>query len=134
MRRVNLWRKIIGPSPTPLMQPNPKRQVFAADVEIPSDKEKPWLSDAQRFGNIRVEVVGESHYQPAIRKACNWDRKVREKCRQILGAFVPVAAGSFEADVRTQAMPRKSPWYSVIMPVHHNNTRCTGFCRLRVVI
>jgi hypothetical protein len=25
-----------------------------------------------RFGDIRVDVVGESHYQPAIRAACNW--------------------------------------------------------------
>ena len=31
-----------------------------------------WLEDTERFGDIRVEVVGESHYQPAIRAACDW--------------------------------------------------------------
>jgi hypothetical protein len=35
-------------------------------------KDARWLEDAERFGDIRVEVVGESHYQPAIRAACNW--------------------------------------------------------------
>jgi len=38
----------------------------------PAVKETRWLEDADRFGDIRVEVVGESHYQPAIRAACNW--------------------------------------------------------------
>jgi hypothetical protein len=31
-----------------------------------------WLEDVERFGDIRVDVVGESHYQPAIRSACDW--------------------------------------------------------------
>jgi len=28
--------------------------------------------EVQRFGDIRVDVVGESNYQAAIRKACGW--------------------------------------------------------------
>jgi HIRAN domain-containing protein len=35
-------------------------------------KDKRWVKDAERFGDIRVDVVGESHYQAAIRTACNW--------------------------------------------------------------
>lgn len=31
-----------------------------------------WLEQAERFGDVRVDVVGESHYQPAIRRACGW--------------------------------------------------------------
>lgn len=31
-----------------------------------------WVEDVERFGDIRVDVVGESHYQPAIRSACDW--------------------------------------------------------------
>ncbi|HET7486130.1 MAG TPA: HIRAN domain-containing protein [Solirubrobacterales bacterium] len=40
--------------------------------DTPGTKDALWLADAERFGDIRVEVVGESHYQPAIRAACNW--------------------------------------------------------------
>jgi HIRAN domain len=36
------------------------------------DADPRWLEDAERFGDIRVDVVGESHYQPAIRAACDW--------------------------------------------------------------
>lgn len=28
--------------------------------------------EVERFGDIRVDVVGESNYQEAIRKACSW--------------------------------------------------------------
>lgn len=38
----------------------------------PGTKDTRWLEDAERFGDIRVHVVGESHYQPAIRAACDW--------------------------------------------------------------
>jgi hypothetical protein len=31
-----------------------------------------WVEDVERFGDIRVDVVGESHYQQAIRSACDW--------------------------------------------------------------
>lgn len=40
--------------------------------DAPGTKDAQWLADAERFGDIRVEVVGESHYQPAIRAACDW--------------------------------------------------------------
>jgi hypothetical protein len=30
------------------------------------------LTGDKRFGDLQVDVVGESHYQPAIRSACNW--------------------------------------------------------------
>ncbi len=36
------------------------------------DADPRWLEDAERFGSIRIDVVGESHYQPAIRAACGW--------------------------------------------------------------
>lgn len=39
---------------------------------IPSAKDRRWVEDAERVGDIRVDVVGESHYQAAIRAACNW--------------------------------------------------------------
>lgn len=37
-----------------------------------SPTDERWAEDVERFGDIRVDVVGESHYQPAIRNACNW--------------------------------------------------------------
>lgn len=37
-----------------------------------SAKDSRWIEDVERFGDIRVDVVGESHYQPAIRAACDW--------------------------------------------------------------
>lgn len=37
-----------------------------------STRDTRWAEDAERFGDIRVDVVGESHYQSAIRAACNW--------------------------------------------------------------
>jgi hypothetical protein len=39
---------------------------------VPSTRETRWTEDVERFGDIQVDVVGESHYQPAIRTACNW--------------------------------------------------------------
>jgi len=42
------------------------------DQNAPGVNDTRWLKDAERFGDIRVNVVGESHYQPAIRAACNW--------------------------------------------------------------
>jgi HIRAN domain len=40
--------------------------------DAPGVKDARWLGDIERFGDIRVDVVGESHYQPAIRAACDW--------------------------------------------------------------
>jgi hypothetical protein len=37
-------------------------------------RDERWSGDLERFGDIRVDVVGESHYQPAIRAACGWKR------------------------------------------------------------
>jgi hypothetical protein len=34
-------------------------------------KDTRWLEDVERFGDIRIDVVGESHYQPAIRSVCD---------------------------------------------------------------
>lgn len=45
-------------------KPDPHGALSARDTR--------WVEDVERFGDIRVDVVGESHYQPAIRTACDW--------------------------------------------------------------
>jgi hypothetical protein len=57
---MGLLKRLLGDKPEPRSQ------------DIPSAKDTRWAEDAERFGDIRVDVVGESHYQPAIRAACNW--------------------------------------------------------------
>ncbi len=53
------------------------KRLFGDELEPPpqnvrSARDTRWVEDVERFGDIRVDVVGESHYQPAIRAACNW--------------------------------------------------------------
>jgi HIRAN domain len=53
------------------------KRLLGEKPEVPfqgtsSANETHWAEDAERFGDIRVDVVGESHYQPAIRAACDW--------------------------------------------------------------
>lgn len=57
---MGLWKRLTGSEPKPL-------QRVTAD---PAGTE--WLDQATRFGDIRIDVVGESFYQPAIRAACSW--------------------------------------------------------------
>lgn len=57
---MGLLKRLIGDR----AEPRPRGALGAKDTR--------WLEDAERFGDIRVEVVGESHYQPAIRAACYW--------------------------------------------------------------
>jgi hypothetical protein len=44
--------------------------------------------EVERFGDIRVDVVGESNYQEAIRKACGW-KKGTETHFECLAELVP---------------------------------------------
>ncbi|HST68991.1 MAG TPA: HIRAN domain-containing protein [Solirubrobacterales bacterium] len=44
------------------------RRVESQDVDDSARREE----EVMRFGDIRVDVVGESNYQAAIRKACDW--------------------------------------------------------------
>lgn len=57
---MGLFKRLAGNEP----EPAPQTDLTAQDTC--------WIEDAERFGDIRVDVVGESHYQPAIRSACNW--------------------------------------------------------------
>jgi len=57
---MGLFKRLIGDR----VEPGPR--------DGPGTKDAQWLEDAERFGDIRIDVVGESHYQPAIRAACNW--------------------------------------------------------------
>jgi hypothetical protein len=57
---MGLLRRLLGDESKPPSQ----------DLQSTSDTR--WVDDVERFGDIRVDVVGESHYQPAIRAACDW--------------------------------------------------------------
>jgi len=57
---MGLIKRLIGSS----SKPEPR--------SAPGIKDTQWFKHAERFGDVRVDVVGESHYQPAIRAACNW--------------------------------------------------------------
>lgn len=57
---MGLLKRLRGDEPEPQ----------SSDVQSASDTR--WVEDVERFGDIRVDVVGESHYQPAIRAACDW--------------------------------------------------------------
>lgn len=57
---MGIIKRLFGDEPEP-----PSQHVLSA-------KDTRWVEDVERFGDIRVDVVGESHYQPAIRTACNW--------------------------------------------------------------
>jgi hypothetical protein len=57
---VGLFRRLLGNESQPLHQ------------DALNTRDKRWAEDVERFGDIRVDVVGESHYQPTIRAACNW--------------------------------------------------------------
>jgi hypothetical protein len=57
---MGLLKRLLGDEPEPQ----------SSDVQSASDTR--WVEDVERFGDIRVDVVGESHYQPAIRSACDW--------------------------------------------------------------
>ena len=57
---MGLLKRLLGDRPEPPYQ------------DVPSARDTRWAEDVGRFGDIRVDVVGESHYQPAIRAACNW--------------------------------------------------------------
>jgi hypothetical protein len=53
------------------------KPLFGDEPEPPSQsavsaKDTRWVEDIERFGDMRVDVVGESHYQAAIRAVCNW--------------------------------------------------------------
>ena len=57
---MGLFKRLLGDEP----EPEPQDVLSARDTR--------WVEDAERFGDIRVDVVGESHYQSTIRDACNW--------------------------------------------------------------
>ncbi len=57
---MGLLKRLLGDEPEP----------SSPDVQSATDTR--WVEDVERFGDIRVDVVGESHYQPAIRAACDW--------------------------------------------------------------
>lgn len=57
---MGLLKRLVGNGPKPESQ------------DALSAKDTRWVEDVERFGDIRVDVVGESHYQPAIRAACDW--------------------------------------------------------------
>jgi hypothetical protein len=56
---MGLLKRLLGDEPEP-------------PQDVRSARDTRWVEDVERFGDIRVDVVGESHYQPAIRAACNW--------------------------------------------------------------
>ena len=45
-------------------------------VHTAPDEFEQRAEEVERFGDIRVDVVGESNYQEAIRKACGWKEGV----------------------------------------------------------
>ena len=57
---MGLLKRLVGNG----SKPDPQDALSARDTR--------WVEDVERFGDIRVDVVGESHYQPAIRAACDW--------------------------------------------------------------
>ncbi len=59
---MGLFKRLVKNEP----KPAPQNNLTARDER--------WAEDIERFGDIRVDVVGESHYQSAIRAACDWKR------------------------------------------------------------
>lgn len=57
---MGFLKRLLGDEPEPPSQ----------DAQSATDTR--WVEDVERFGDIRVDVVGESHYQSAIRAACDW--------------------------------------------------------------
>jgi hypothetical protein len=51
--------------------------------------------EVMRFGDIRVDVVGESNYQAAIRRACGWepDTETRFEC---MAELVPEPTNKYD--------------------------------------
>lgn len=49
-----------------------RRELAPKPQDTPGTRDRRWSENTECLGDIRVDVVGESHYQPAIRSACNW--------------------------------------------------------------
>jgi hypothetical protein len=51
--------------------------------------------EVERFGDVRVDVVGESNYQDAIRKACGW-KKGTDTHFDCMAELVPEPTNPFD--------------------------------------
>jgi hypothetical protein len=80
-----LWRRLFsGEDGRSRAQPAaPESERHAAEVE--------------RFGDIRVDVVGESNYQDAIRKACGW-KEGSDTNFECMAELVPEPSNRFDAN------------------------------------
>jgi hypothetical protein len=77
------------------------RRLFGSEksrpVPVPkaADDWRQRADEVERFGDIRVEVVGESNYQDAIRKACDW-KKGTDTHFECMAELVPEPSNRFD--------------------------------------
>jgi hypothetical protein len=70
---LSRWKRLYGGNDQSLPQRAPAPAITPAKPTASADGTE-WQAQIERFGDILVNVVGESHYQPAIRRACDWQR------------------------------------------------------------